>query len=110
MSVQRHRLMRNERGGNTHTRNLGSAGLLGALLVGIGAGGVRAEPVLNGVTIVDTQSGKLTRNQSVAIDGGKIHRSRAPARSRPAPATKVIDARGKYLVPGYLDMHVHSLN
>jgi imidazolonepropionase-like amidohydrolase len=66
--------------------------------------------VLNGVTIVDTQSGKLTRNQSVAIDGGKIVRIGRAGTIKTGAGTKAIDARGKYLVPGYLDMHVHSLN
>lgn len=66
--------------------------------------------VLNGVTIVDTQSGRLTRNQSVAIDNGKIVRITRAGAIKAGAGTKAIDARGKYLVPGYLDMHVHSLN
>jgi imidazolonepropionase-like amidohydrolase len=66
--------------------------------------------VLNGVTVVDTQSGKLTRNQSVAIDNGKITQIARAGTIKAGAGTKMIDARGKYLVPGYLDMHVHSLN
>ena len=66
--------------------------------------------LLNGVTIIDTQTGKLTRNQSVAIDGGKIVRIARAGSIKPGGGTKVVDARGKFLVPGYLDMHVHSLN
>jgi imidazolonepropionase-like amidohydrolase len=66
--------------------------------------------VLNGVTIVDTQTGKLTRNQSVAIDNGKITQIARAGSIKAGANTKAIDARGKYLVPGYLDMHVHSLN
>jgi imidazolonepropionase-like amidohydrolase len=66
--------------------------------------------VLNGATIVDTQTGKLSRNQSVAIEGGKIARIARAGAIKPGPGTKVVDARGKYLVPGYLDMHVHALN
>jgi imidazolonepropionase-like amidohydrolase len=66
--------------------------------------------VLNGVNIVDTRTGKLTRNQSVAIDGGKIAQIARAGTIKAGAGTKVIDARGKYLVPGYLDMHVHSFN
>ena len=66
--------------------------------------------MLNGVTIVDTHTGKLARNQSVAIDGGKIVQIARAGAIKPGAGTKAIDARGKYLVPGYLDMHVHSFN
>jgi len=66
--------------------------------------------VLNGVTIIDTQTGKLTRNQSVAIDNGKVTQIARAGTIKPGAGAKVIDARGQYLVPGYLDMHVHSLN
>jgi imidazolonepropionase-like amidohydrolase len=66
--------------------------------------------VLNGVTVVDTTTGKLTRNQSVAVDGGKITEIARAGSIKAGANTKTIDARGKYLVPGYLDMHVHSFN
>lgn len=66
--------------------------------------------VLNGVTIVDTQSGRLTRNQSVAIDGGKIVQIARAGSIKAGAGTKMVDARGKYLVPGYLDMHVHTFD
>jgi imidazolonepropionase-like amidohydrolase len=92
------------------TRNLISAGLLGALLVGTAPAAFAQSLVLNGVTIVDTQSGKLTRNQSVAIDGGKITQIARAGSIKAGIGTTMVDARGKYLVPGYLDMHVHSLN
>jgi imidazolonepropionase-like amidohydrolase len=83
--------------------------LLGVLLL-LSPSAFAQSLVLNGVTIVDTQSGKLTRNQSVAIDGGKIVQIARAGAIKAGAATKAIDARGKYLVPGYLDMHVHSLN
>lgn len=90
-------------------RKFGWVALLGVWL--LPAPAVFAQSlVLNGVTIVDTQSGKLTRNQSVAIEDGKIVQIARAGTIEPRPQTKAIDARGKYLVPGYLDMHVHSLN
>jgi imidazolonepropionase-like amidohydrolase len=66
--------------------------------------------VLNGVTVVDTTTGTLTRHQSVAIDNGKITQIARVGSIKAGAGTKVVDAHGKYLVPGYLDMHVHSLN
>ncbi len=90
-------------------RKIGWVSLLAALLLAAPVAFAQSL-VLNGVTIVDTRSGKLTRNQSVAIDGGKIVQIARAGTIKPGAGTKVVDARGKFLVPGYLDMHVHSLN
>ncbi|HEY1503880.1 MAG TPA: amidohydrolase family protein [Stellaceae bacterium] len=90
-------------------RKMMETALFGALLLAAPAAFAQSL-VLNGVTIVDTQSGKLTRNQSVAIDGGKITQIGRAGSIKGGANTKTVDARGKYLVPGYLDMHVHSLN
>ena len=63
--------------------------------------------VLTHVTVVDTETGKLTANATVTLEGGRII---SVQRSVPTPATgAIIDARGKYLVPGFLDMHVHAM-
>lgn len=63
--------------------------------------------VLTNVTAVDTESGKLTPDATVTLAAGKIASVQVgtPASS----AATIIDARGKYLVPGFLDMHVHSM-
>ncbi len=63
--------------------------------------------VITNITVVDTESGKLTSNATVSLTEGRIARI---ATDGLAPATgTVIDARGKFLVPGFLDMHVHSM-
>ena len=63
--------------------------------------------VLTNITVVDTETGKLTPNAAVTLTAGKIASIQHGA---PAPANStVIDARGKFLVPGFLDMHVHSM-
>jgi N-acyl-D-amino-acid deacylase len=41
----------------------------------------------------------------VAIQGGKIA---AIGRLRGSPATRTIDAKGKYVCPGFIDMHSHA--
>ncbi|HEX4194808.1 MAG TPA: amidohydrolase family protein [Stellaceae bacterium] len=89
-------------------RIFGGMVLLGLLLLTPSA--FAQSLVLNGVTVVDTQSGKLTRNQSVAIDNGKITQIARAGTIKAGAGTKAVDARGKYLVPVYLDMHVHSFN
>ncbi len=63
--------------------------------------------VLVNITIVDTETGKLAPNATVTLAAGKIIGIQSGA---PVPAgANVIDARGKFLVPGFLDMHVHSM-
>ena len=67
--------------------------------------------VLNGVTVVNTHDGSLKPNQTVVIDGGKIvlitGSGLGKGQRRDA---QVVDARGKYLVPGFWDMHAHVVD
>ena len=71
--------------------------------------GLTSGVVLNGVTIVDTRTGALKPNQAIAIDGGKIVKIAAAGSFAVSGAAKLIDARGKYVVPGYMDMHIHAV-
>jgi len=63
--------------------------------------------ILDGVTVVDTRTGALLADRSVTIANGRIDRiTDAGEAAAPAGAQRV-DARGKFLVPGFLDMHAH---
>jgi imidazolonepropionase-like amidohydrolase len=66
--------------------------------------------VLNGVTIVDTHDGTLARGMAIVIDGGKITKIVRTKDVTVGGSAKSVDARGKFVVPGYLDMHAHPLN
>lgn len=76
------------------------------LIAGIGNkdGGI----LLRGVTVVDTRTGSLAPNMSVVLSGGRI-RQILPAGTAAQMAVEEIDATGKFVVPGYLDMHTHLL-
>jgi imidazolonepropionase-like amidohydrolase len=64
--------------------------------------------VIRNVTVVDTRDGALRPGQTLVIDGGKIQRIVAgPVRT--GGAARAIDGSGKFVVPGYLDMHTHAL-
>src|SRR5208282_4813138 len=65
--------------------------------------------VLRGVTIVDTHSGGLTPNRAIVISGGRISNIVPAASFASDSSTKVVDAPGKFVVPGFLDMHAHIL-
>ena len=65
--------------------------------------------VLTGVTIVDTHTGRKSGNMTIAIEKGKIVRIGRAVEIETDGASKTIDATGKFVVPGYLDMHAHPL-
>lgn len=91
------------------------------LLAGCGQraqGGAEASPVsvpvaaplrLDGVTVVDTLTGALTPDMSILMKGGRITAIVPTAGAQLDTTVQAIDARGKFVVPGYNDMHTHAL-
>ncbi|HEX6370133.1 MAG TPA: amidohydrolase family protein [Longimicrobium sp.] len=65
------------------------------------------ELALTHVTIVDVESGELRADQTVLIRGGRIAWTGPAAEARVAGA-RVVDATGRYAIPGLWDMHVHT--
>jgi hypothetical protein len=60
------------------------------------------------VTVIDTETGKEATDQTVIIADGKIA-AVAKSGSLAAPASaRIVDGKGKYLIPGLRDMHVHT--
>ncbi len=61
------------------------------------------------VTVVDPASGQAQPDMTVTVGGDRILDVGPKADVRVPGTTRVIDGRGKYLVPGLWDMHVHAL-
>jgi imidazolonepropionase-like amidohydrolase len=63
------------------------------------------EPLaLTNASIIDVRSGTVTRNATVMMRGGRIE----SIANGPAPAgVRSLDLRGRYMVPGLIDAHVH---
>lgn len=100
----------------------------GALLVGAGgvAGGVITRVLqpkvpprvvfpparamrLNSVTIVDPLDGRKMPNMSIRISNGSIS-SIVPMHRAPGESSeRIVDGSGRFAVPGYNDMHVHTM-
>jgi len=60
------------------------------------------------VTAIDVDRGTARPDLTVLVDGSRIA-AIGPAATTPTPSTaSIIDARGKYLIPGLWDMHVHT--
>jgi imidazolonepropionase-like amidohydrolase len=57
--------------------------------------------VIRNVTVIDPQRGAVEPGRTVVVDGGKIVAGAAPKGAR------TIDGRGKFLIPGLWDAHVH---
>jgi imidazolonepropionase-like amidohydrolase len=55
--------------------------------------------------VVDVRDGSIARDVTVTIEGNRIA-SIAPG-VRPPKGATVVDATGKYVIPGLWDMHVH---
>lgn len=59
------------------------------------------------VTVIDTETGKEATEQTVVISNSKISKvAKSDHVAVPANA-RMVDGRGKYLIPGLWDMHVH---
>ena len=57
------------------------------------------------VNVVDVISGRIIPNRTVKIRGGTV----ASVTESGAPrGARVVDGRGKFLIPGLWDMHAHT--
>jgi imidazolonepropionase-like amidohydrolase len=64
--------------------------------------------VLQGGTIIDTRTSRVLERHTVVIKDGRITQvGPAPDVTTP-PNAQVVDARGLWLFPGLIDMHVHG--
>ncbi len=87
---------------------------VGAIIVACGGGSsesieVTKGVILQNVNVVNTRDGSLTRGTTVLIDNGKIQKISSTAAFRASGTAQVVDGSGKFLVPGYLDMHTHAM-
>ena len=70
---------------------------------------VAGKLLLRGVTVVDTRDGALTSDVEVFMDAGRIVSVGPDSGIAPDASVQVVDGHGRFVVPGYLDMHAHAL-
>lgn len=59
-------------------------------------------------TVIDVATGKLQKDEAVAVRGDTIVAVRPTSKAKAAfTASQVIDAKGKFVMPGLWDNHVH---
>lgn len=62
--------------------------------------------IVNG-TAIDPGTGKIISNATITIEGDHIAAIKENSTDVPKKGDTVIDARGKFILPGYIDTHVH---
>ena len=81
--------------------------LLGYVFINAQAIDTSAESIaIINASIIDVEQGKLKEKQTILIENGRITNVQKTRKRRPT-ATKVIDAKGKYILPGLVDAHIH---
>jgi imidazolonepropionase-like amidohydrolase len=82
------------------------------MLVAWFATAARADPPLavTDVTVIDATGGPARHGMTVLIAGDRIAAVRASRRVELPPETEIVDGRGRFLIPGLSDLHVHLTN
>ena len=60
------------------------------------------------VSVIDGDAPRPRTDQTVVIDGNRIVRVGASGSVAVPPGARIVDGRGKFLLPGFWDMHVHT--
>ena len=61
------------------------------------------------VAVVDIRSGQIKPDMTVLLSNDRIRQIGSSKVVHVPKNARTIDARGKYLIPGLWDMHMHSL-
>ena len=81
-------------------------GIIICFLMTCGIASAQDLTVITQVNVINMKDSGVLRNKSVWIEKGKITgiNNRVPGNNR---VCRVIDGKGKYLIPGLMDMHAH---
>jgi hypothetical protein len=81
--------------------------MLGCVAPGRNSAPAGADLAIVHGTVVDVQKGRLLTDQTILIDDNRIQAVGSSANLRVPSGARVVDATGKYVIPGLWDMHVH---
>jgi len=67
--------------------------------------------VIQGGSLFDPLSGTMQPDRTIVIEGERVRAIGTPAQPVvPPPGARRIDARGKFIIPGLIDAHVHLVH
>ena len=78
-----------------------------ARLIAVAAGREHADLVIKGGTWVNVHSGEVLLGTDLAIAEGRFAYCGTDASAMVGPETQVIEAEGRFLIPGFCDAHMH---
>ena len=81
--------------------------LLCILLAAVALNSRAAQLLLVNGTVINPADLKVLPNATVAIDGERITRIDPANTTKVSAGGRVIDCKGKFILPGYIDTHVH---
>lgn len=64
--------------------------------------------VIRGGTLVDVRAGKEVPNSVIVIRGERIEQVAAEGKVEIPQGAQIVDARGKWIIPGLIDSHAHA--
>jgi adenine deaminase len=76
------------------------------ILVDTAMGRSKADLVVRNCSVVNVNSGEVLENQAIAIKEGRIAMV-GDVTQTVGPDTEIVDAKGKWVAPGFIDGHVH---
>jgi imidazolonepropionase-like amidohydrolase len=65
--------------------------------------------VIHHANVVNVAAGSIQPDMTVVIQGNRIVKLVKAAKIHSVKAARVVDGRGKFLIPGLWDMHVHTM-
>lgn len=84
--------------------------ILALLLISyFNASPVAAITVLQNVSVIDTATGTLQPDMAVELRGDRIQAVVPAAGYKPPEGARIVAAEGRYLLPGFVEMHAHVL-
>ena len=89
-------------------RHISLWSLVALVAIGVGPSTLQAQRLaIVHVTLIDVISGRRVPNQSLVVSGDRITSVGPAANVRVPGDARVVDGRGKFLIPGLIDTHVH---
>ena len=76
-------------------------------LIRAGMGEVKADLVVTGGRLVNVYTGEVLDGVEIAVTGGRICYVGPSAGHTRGEETRVLDARGRWIAPGFIDAHTH---
>jgi adenine deaminase len=76
-------------------------------LIDVAYGRIPADMVIHAGQWVCVQSGEIIPDTDVAITAGHVAYVGPDAKYAIGPSTQIVEAKGRFLVPGFLDGHMH---